>query len=73
MNETLELHQIAGERGALQRVEIGLAVHGTNGDGRIAAPDKHEVHQQTRGAPVAVAKRMNGSEPEMRFECGLGR
>ena len=73
IHETPERLQIVCKRPALQRVEIRLAILGTNGNRRIAATDQHQVHQQTRGAPVAVAERMNRSEPKMPLERAFGR
>ena len=73
MHKSLERPQIAGERAALQGIEIRLADLGTNRDRRIAGADEQEVHQQTRGAPIAVAERVDGGESEMRLERAFGR
>src|SRR6266478_2715326 len=68
IQETPEWLQIVCKRPALQCVKIRLTILGTNGDRRIAASNQHEVHQQTRGAPVAVAEGMNRSQPKMRLD-----
>ena len=73
MHEMLERSQIVGERPALQRVQIGLAIIETNRDRRIAVTEQHEVDQQTRGAAVTVAERVDGCEAEMPLEGAIRR
>src|SRR5258708_1185359 len=55
----------------LQRTDIRRPVLRAHGNRWISAADKNEVHQQPRGAPIAVVKRVDVYQPTMRGKRGL--
>jgi len=53
----------------LQCLDISRSsAFGSDRDGRIAASDQHEVHQQPRRPPITVVERMDDGQTSMGVE-----
>ncbi len=68
MHESLKRPEIVCERAAFQGIEIGLAILGPHRDGWISFAKQPQIHQKSRGAPVAVPERVDRRQTEMGVE-----